>query len=210
MMIENRIETGALGYLHPGWDEQYYPEGLPEDWRLDYYSHHFRFVLMKPDEWLSSSGDDINQWLQDVTDSFKFFLSIDAVDVNDKVIEQISLIKSGLAGQLQGLVIMQYDSHLPDVIMKALCALTTVHVDTDKTDQLPVEVKPCWRKARPVPGSVIGFLSREESKDIRVMRAYIEDFIKVCDPQQAYLVYEGDPPPSKTMQDAQVILQMLM
>jgi hypothetical protein len=164
---------------------------------------------MKANEWISSSEDDISQWLQDVPDSFNFFLSINAADINNEVIEQIGLVKTGLARQLQGVVIMQYDSHLPDAIMNALCALTTVHVDTEKTDQLPIEVKACWRKDRQTIGSVIGFLARGESQDIRLMRANIEAFMQVCDPQQAYLVFEGNPPPTKPMQDAQVILQLL-
>lgn len=210
MIQENNIEIAALGYQHPGWDEQYYPEGLPLDWRLDYYNHHFHCVVMDAHEWVSAREGDIKQWLQDVSDPFNFFLSIKATDINDGVIKQVSVVKSGLGKHLQGVVIMQYDSPLSNEQMNALRALTVVHVDSEMTDQLPAEVKPCWRKDRQATtGSVIGFISREESQDIRIMRGYIETFMKVCASRQSFLVFEGNPPPSKTMQDAQVILELL-
>lgn len=207
MTTESRIETGALGYTHPGWEEHYYPEGLPDDWLLDYYGHHFRFVLLKTEEWLDASEDEVSQWKEDVKESFDFFLSIQSTDIDDRLVEQIKMIKTILGEQLRGVVFMQ--SAVPESI-QPLLALTDVYIDTDAPESLPDGARPCWRKGRETPHCVLGFLSREDTKDIRTMRAHIQTFMTVRDPQLAYLVYEGDPPPSQLMQDAQVILQLLM
>ena len=207
MTTESRIETGALGYQHPGWEEHYYPEGLPEDWLLDYYSHHFRFVLLKTSEWIAVSEDEVRQWKEDVKESFDFFLSIQSTDIDDRLVEQVKMIKTILGEQLRGVVIMQ--SGVPNSI-QSLLALTDVYIDTDTLESLPDGARPCWRKGREIHDCVLGFLDREDTKDIRTMRAHIQTFMTVRDPQLAYLVYEGEPPPSQLMQDAQVILQLLM
>lgn len=207
MTTESRIETGALGYQHPGWEEDYYPDGLPEDWLLDYYSHHFRFVLLKTQEWLDASEEEVRQWKEDVKESFDFFLSIQATDIDDRLVEQVGMIKAILGEQLRGVVIMQ--PVMPNSV-QSLLALTEVYIDTDTPESLPDGARLCWRKGRESRDCVMGFLSREDTKDIRTMRAHIQTFMAVRDPQLAYLVYEGDPPPSQLMQDAQVILQLLM
>ncbi len=208
-MTKDRIETGSLGWTHAAWDNDYYPEDLPEDWRLDYYSHHFQFVLMQTDEWLHVSQGDIQQWLEDVNETFTFFLAIRPEAIDSAAIEQIGNIKAGLGDRLCGLVILQVDDSLPESIIKSLTELTTVYLDTDQFADLPAGTKPCWRNEREVSDCIIGFMRPEVAKDMRAMRAQIEVFLQQCKAKPLYLIYEGQAPATKAMQDAQVIIQML-
>jgi hypothetical protein len=208
-MTKDYIEIGALGWTHPDWDNNYYPEDLPEDWRLDYYSHHFQFVLMQPGEWLEAGKEDIEQWLEDVKDSFDFFLVLGPGNIEAPAIQQIDRIKSIMAERLQGLVMLHYDKMAEPSVLQALSALSTVYVDTDARIEQRIGIKPCWRMGRDVSGCRIGFIEEEATQDMRTMRAHIEAFIAQGGTQQLYLVYEGEPPSTKAMQDAQIILQML-
>lgn len=208
MTTDNSIQIGSLGYLHSGWQDHYYPDGLPEDWRLDYYSHHFQFVLLRPNEWIHAVESDIRQWQEDVKDTFSFFLALKPADVNNALVAQIEQIKALVGKQLAGLVIMECIGPIDDKILQALCAITRVYIDTDEA-QLPPGTRGCWRKHRESGQYVLGFLASSDTTDMRVMRTQLEAFKKVCDPREAFLVYEGEPPSSQRMQDAQVILQLL-
>ena len=62
---------------------------------------------------------------------------------------------------------------------------------------------------RPASGCIIGFIEQQVAQDRRALRAHIEAFIRQGGAQQLYLVFEGAPPSTQAMQDAQLILQML-
>ena len=208
-MAKDYIEIGALGWTHPGWDNDYYPEDLPEDWRLDYYSHHFQFVIMQSGEWLQAGDDEIEQWLEDVKDSFDFFLALEADAIDKAAVKQVERIKCILAERLQGLVILHMNKAIDATLVQGLSALSTVYVDTDTSMEEWADIRPVWRMGREISGCQIGFIEEEATKDMRTMRAHIEAFIAQGGTQQLYLVYQGQSPSTRAMQDAQVILQML-
>lgn len=72
------LVVGAYGWEHPAWLEAYYPDDLPEDWRLDYYANEFGCVVVPSDIWTSAEEESIQQWLEDVGDEFWFFLELPA------------------------------------------------------------------------------------------------------------------------------------
>jgi len=208
-MTKDRIEAGSLGWTHPSWDNDYYPEDLPEDWRLDYYSHHFQVILMQTSEWLQASEDDAAQWLVDVKDSFVFFLAIEPQALSVAAIKQLGLINAVLGERLQGLVIFKASHGLQESIVEQLKSMVTVYVDADQLTGLPTGTRSCWRSGRDVTNCEIGFIIPDVAKNMRAMRAQIEEFLKQSSAEQLYLIYEGEPPSTKSMQDAQVIIQML-
>ena len=50
-MAEYQLLIGACGWDHADWQDQFYPDDLPEDWRLGYYSNEYRVVLIPADYW---------------------------------------------------------------------------------------------------------------------------------------------------------------
>lgn len=52
-----RILTGTAGWKHREWgNEVFYPEELPEDWYLSFYSNEFSVVLVPNEQWLDDSS----------------------------------------------------------------------------------------------------------------------------------------------------------
>jgi hypothetical protein len=72
------LVVGARGWEHAQWLEAYYPDDLPEDWRLDYYANEFGCVVLPPEVWMTSDEKVIEQWLEDVEDDFLFYLELPA------------------------------------------------------------------------------------------------------------------------------------
>ncbi len=68
--------VAARGWRHPDWVESFYPEGLPADWQLSYYSNEFRAVVVPADAWASVDAADVARWREDTDEAFRFFLEI--------------------------------------------------------------------------------------------------------------------------------------
>lgn len=51
-MSEHRVLIGACGWEHPGWQGTFYPDDLPEDWRLGFYANLHPVVWVPADAWL--------------------------------------------------------------------------------------------------------------------------------------------------------------
>lgn len=76
--IRAELVIGARGWVHASWLESYYPDDLPEDWQLDYYTNEFGAVLLPAELWTQAGVDDIEQWLATVGENFLFFLELPA------------------------------------------------------------------------------------------------------------------------------------
>ena len=70
------IIVAAHGWSHPGWAEKFYPEDLPEDWQLSYYSNEFRAVVVPAAAWSTGDPLEIERWVEDVSEDFVFYLEV--------------------------------------------------------------------------------------------------------------------------------------
>lgn len=69
--FEPRLLIGCRDWEQPAWEQTFYPDDLPADWRLTYYANQFRVVLV-PAERLVASGVDPAQWCADTDEGFRF------------------------------------------------------------------------------------------------------------------------------------------
>lgn len=71
-MPEQVVKVGAVGWLHKQWDQNYYPEDIPREWKLDYYANELSCVLLLPEFWLNAAVDDIEEWTESLDTDFCF------------------------------------------------------------------------------------------------------------------------------------------
>jgi len=208
-MSNKTLEIGAFGCMHSGWDDNYYPEDLPEDWRLDFYSHHFNVLLMPFADWKQASEDDVEQWLSDVKTDFVFFLQLSQVP-DQATIQQLQMIKGVLTERLAGLVWQGDSAVLQSDDIAVLQGIATVLIDSDDSAN-DKQMQCCWRDGRRVQSTILGIISAEQSTDTRAMRKLIEAFLQQGeDDSVLYLIFEGQPPLIKAMEDTRIIEQMLV
>jgi hypothetical protein len=74
------IEVIARDWDRPDWRGEFYPEDLPEDWRLAYFANAFESVLVPATNWCETPPGRLTQWAQDVPERFRFYLELDAFD----------------------------------------------------------------------------------------------------------------------------------
>lgn len=203
-----RLAIGSVGWTHKKWSQDYYPEDMPAEWQLDFYSHHFPCILMQPDEWLTASERQIRQWSEDVKDTFDFFINVtDKLD--DKVIAQLENITQHLGDKLKGVVIASTAQPCDKDDVDKLSALTQLHMDADELTEATQGLPQCWRAHRQISDAMIGFIEPEYTQNIREMRAQMEDFLQQSSDSLRYLFFDGASTDPGRMQEAQVIYQLI-
>lgn len=91
----------ARGWDHPSWSVSYYPEDLPEDWQLSFYSNEFRAAVVPASEWIDIDPVEIERWIDDAHEEFMFFLEVeDPLADWGKIAERTSYMGGQLGGFL--------------------------------------------------------------------------------------------------------------
>lgn len=75
-MAKPDITIGATGWLHEAWEGVFYPDDLPPEWRLTYYSNEFDSVLVPADYLTGADPTFLNTWVEETNDSFAFFIEL--------------------------------------------------------------------------------------------------------------------------------------
>ena len=69
---------GIRDWEHDEWQDGFYDEALPTEWRLCYYSNAIRSVLVPAQKWEFVSAADLSQWVEDIDEDFRFVLELPA------------------------------------------------------------------------------------------------------------------------------------
>lgn len=99
------VLLGAEGWLHPGWQGEFYPDDLPEDWRLAYYCTQLHAVFLPHPVWSGAAETEIRQWLEDTQPGFRFVLEPGPAGVADTSM-------TALFGDRLGRIAPRADPHL--------------------------------------------------------------------------------------------------
>jgi len=129
---DKELIIGARGWNFAHWQDSFYPDGLPEDWRFTYYSNEFHSVLVPWECLQEADSGKIREWLDDTDSSFEFFIEA----ALHWPWEQLQPIVELLAPQLRGIF-------LRDVQPKrtALLDIKTVETTVSKvSEQAPIIV----------------------------------------------------------------------
>lgn len=66
------LRLGAYGWQHEHWLKLFYPEDLPQDWRLGFYANEFIAVMVPADYWRDDY--EVEQWCDALATRFRFYL----------------------------------------------------------------------------------------------------------------------------------------
>ena len=108
--LEN-VQIGTNGWLHANWLGAFYPDDLPEDWQLDYYSNIFKSVLVPMQDWMSWGCDDLEELADCVEDEFSFYFAMQGkLDVQQ--LKQLGKVVDALKENAKGLLVWSEDQQL--------------------------------------------------------------------------------------------------
>ena len=69
-----RCYLGAIGWDHAAWIGAFYPEDLPQEWRLSYYNTCFECVFLSYALWSETPLETLAAWREETLDHFCFLL----------------------------------------------------------------------------------------------------------------------------------------
>jgi len=220
--MAQQLEVGAVGWRHAGWADSFYPDSLPPEWQLTYYSNEFARVLVPAAEWGDAGPEDLATWRGDVHERFGFYLELPA-DADAAARRSLDQAAGALGPALAGVVVCAGPETAAAVLgslQQQLGADIALFVDIPSPpDPLWLEAAQgagaavCWRPEHGewLQGSGIGRLrAAEAAVDRRVLRGHIEAFLRQAQTvDECTLLFEGEPPSLTTMQDSTVIASLL-
>jgi hypothetical protein len=160
------IQTTHIVPLRTGWDPDraapsWYPEDLPDDWRLGYFSNAFRAVLVPAAQWTAAGSAVAGHWAEDTPPRFRFYLEREwTPDGSSKDMEPFA---RALRGRFGGLVTSA--SSFPG---------EGAHLPPRQVIPLPKLPSDSPSRAWEVPGFAIS--------DPRATRSWIEDRVREAPP----------------------------
>lgn len=101
--MEN-LQIGTFGWNREEWLGAFYPEGLPEDWRLDYFSNAFRVVLVPFSEWLAWEKEELETFIDAVEGDFYFYFAV-TKSLNPQQLTQLQSIATAFGDGAAGVVV---------------------------------------------------------------------------------------------------------
>ena len=96
----NRIDLVPRGWEQESWIRGFYPDDLPEEWRLCYFANEFSSVLLPRTTWLSVADDVVIAWAEDLPAGFRVYLEGVCAAHEGK----LDRVLSALGGHLVGVV----------------------------------------------------------------------------------------------------------
>lgn len=229
-LSSHRIFIGSAGWQHDAWQGNFYPEDLPEDWRLGYYANEFPVVLLTEAD--RRALDDIASLPEACREGFIFVIEADLSASALDVEQAISLLQDRdtdartLQAHCAGLLIAMSEAQLQDQqfipqVFKRAHLSSACCIDT-QSQPLPealqnwrVDRQPAWCWQAGLSKAILqsgpwSMLVVPPHTDLRQLRDYVETALSVSSPQRdVFILFRGDPPAIELMRQAQTIEQLL-
>ncbi len=128
------ILIGTRGWDRPDWTGGFYPETLPDDWRLGYYANHLRAVLVPAETVARADAAQVRTWVEETYDEFRFVLEVPAVSPD------LSCLVTPIRSQAAGLLLRVPEAVEPGWLasrLQELAALLPVCVDLPAAARTP-------------------------------------------------------------------------
>lgn len=226
----HRILVGANGWLHPAWQTSLYPDDLPEDWQLGYYSNEFPVTLLPAAYW-QTIKQDLPGYLEDSSDELRIVCEIppellqqstaEAIRVINEFIEGLAIFGEQCIGLLLSVandptgldeLVSQLDKRLP------LCIESTSggDIEVDKSIQkvcAQQKLGLCWHGEGAATGLGYGQLAMSKinshGMSLRQLSSVVETMLKATTQEQtSVLIIDGSPPDLDAIRHTGVILDL--
>lgn len=218
------IRIGARGWSFEQWNNEYYPDDLPEDWRFSFYSNDFQAMLVPADYLNQFSLDDWQEWIEDTDKGFWFYIEISESALWDDVEPYTKIFGDKLKGIVVAIERLTSVDSLAALINKAKhvapvsirCVGGDVSDEDMATLQSCCEVNECWGGNSDAPSwsynesAVILLGESADDNSPESIRQIVEKGIEYAGRRESLaLFFVGESPKASDMQNARTITELL-
>ena len=101
----SRVRTGTIGWNFSNWENSYYPEDIPEDWKLAFYANDFSAVAVPEKLWAGESLQQVCEQLDDLDDGFAVYC---LVETQIPSVEDADKVKAAVGEFFAGFIIGEH------------------------------------------------------------------------------------------------------
>jgi hypothetical protein len=212
----NALETiiAAYGWQHASWLDTFYPDDLPEDWQLSYYSNEFSAVVIPHSLVSAADTDSYETWASDVNPGFQFIVELPAKGDILAALQNSRILEGALAGWL----VPAGHPQLAEVYSRQpLAPLFLLNGSIDKPPP-PQAADANTRIARTInePGQLVDMqppahmlMLQQPVNDPRGLRQLVEySRILAGSARDSWLVFGGDAPLLEDMRNCRIIAEL--
>jgi hypothetical protein len=202
------VMVGASGWEYPAWWDSFYPEDLPQDWRLSFYSNEFPVVLLPASRVAAAGEAEVTEWLEETNEAFRFVLQLDCpldAGLQARLETLLPKLLAVVVPRDQAVGLPDSLAGLPRVMEKATDKSCELHLQAGLGHCWDGHGAPCW-------GDDIALvcLPAAEYKDMRQLK----EVIARCQPaleegRRLVLLFEGEAPDTEVMHNARTITELL-
>lgn len=199
---------GSHGWDHAAWQGSYYPDDLPDDWRLSYYANEFSCLLV--DATAFGVGGPLD-WAADTPDGFRVLVAIESAEA-----ALAPRWADLLGGRLAAWVLRPAgdDAKTAAAVVAALRPFAPVLMDlagAPHPDRY-TQAASIWRPgAQTQSGScAVGVVDASAPLTPATLRGHLEAFMAhAARATEAYLCFDGAPPALENLAQAKILAELL-
>jgi len=223
----HRVLVGSVGWQHLAWQDSYYPEDLPPDWRLGFYANEFALAVITELE--QEFSEDLFAEIEECNDRLSVMIQLKLVPSPADAGQQLrdaGEFATRLGQRCAG-ILVQLDPAAfgdPAVLLSLLAEVPTdipLCLDPVGTALSPAlreqlrdkDIGWSWNNDSDSDGLAIGRLgviTVQGDQPPTALRERVETALKYSsDEHRMALVFAGDPPSVEQMRQAKTIEELL-
>lgn len=190
-MAENvdNVLIGSRGWLHSGWQHNFYPDDLPQDWQLAYYSNEFSMVVIREQEWMQI--EDMADLQKECPEDFQFLIEWPVLALTENLFGQFIDRIQQLGRQCAGVIIPAQQE--PLLVRCRSCLPETI---------------PCYFEGT-LASETNGLIKVSDGTNLKELRGLLESAMRLSASSPVRVIVEGEPPEIELLRNAETLLGLL-
>jgi len=195
--MQKNIKVGIFDWVQFPQENNFYPEDLPQDWRLSYFSNEFETAcidLASP----SLHPDLLTEWVDELPDSFELCFVLSRLSH----LEQLTELVDQVAVKINYLIVnsqQQNNAFINDVFESVQ--------DWKYRPQQVISVLSLWTPETPLKPSNIALMPAVD--DMRLYREWIELWLEENNQQELSLWLDGDSATYSTLGQLRTLVELM-
>ena len=194
----SRVLICASGFIHPDWDENYYPSDIPEEWKLAYYANDFTAVVLPEAIWRNTKPELLEEWLEDIDDAFRVYLRV-TTQMPDK--NSVDFVISLFERHFAGFFVDDSLEVNQDQLLAGVDWLVAGHLALDSAGS--------WGRLGEIEFKTNAVVI-DKYKDKRELKQAFEGIVPFLDAESDVLVlYDVVAPVAQDLKDLRILLELM-
>lgn len=162
----SRIHIGTAGWDFAAWQQSYYPEDIPPDWKLAYYSNDFSGIALPESIWRETESGALGQMIEDLDEDFAIYCLVQTAMPDT---EEASLVKHTLSSCFRGFIVTGLALLTDNGGLNPADCIVPVTYEADNPEKIRY-----WSALPADTAKPLAVIILNDEADLKLLRAWFE------------------------------------